>query len=138
LQRRFAEKFVTFESLNLRGWHLPDNLQKALDAKIAAQQAAEQQAFALRQAQIKAEQDLTEATGRANALKAQAEGEAGAITIRARAEAEANRLLGDSLTPDLIDYQQIQRWDGKLPVATGPSRPPRLRETVSISVTAGR
>jgi regulator of protease activity HflC (stomatin/prohibitin superfamily) len=136
LQRRFAVRFVTFESLNLRGWHLPENLQQALDAKIAAQQAAEQQAFALQQAQMKAEQDVTEATGRANALKAQAEGEAAAITIRAQADADANRLLGGSLTPDLIDYQQVQRWDGKLPVATGPSSPPRPTQTAPMRGTA--
>jgi regulator of protease activity HflC (stomatin/prohibitin superfamily) len=138
LQRRFAEKFVKFESLNLRGWHLPDNLQKALDAKIAAQQAAEQQAFALKQAQIKAEQDVTEATGRANALKAQAEGEAQATLVRARAQAEANKVLAQSLTPELIRYSQLQRWDGKLPVFNGGGATPLIDATSIISGTAGQ
>ena len=32
MRRRFGEKFVKFESLNLRGWHLPPNLEKALEA----------------------------------------------------------------------------------------------------------
>jgi regulator of protease activity HflC (stomatin/prohibitin superfamily) len=138
LQRRFGEKFVKFESLNLRGWHLPENLQKALDAKIAAQQAAEQQSFALKQAQIKAEQDVTEATGHANALKAQAEGEAQATLVRARAQAEANKLLAQSLTPELIRYQQLQRWDGKLPVFSGSGATPLIDATSIISGTTGR
>ncbi|PLS77700.1 MAG: hypothetical protein CYG59_22440, partial [Chloroflexi bacterium] len=45
LQRRFAAKNVKFESLNLRGWFLPEALQKALEAKVAAQQAAAQQQY---------------------------------------------------------------------------------------------
>ncbi len=57
IQERFAAKHVKFEALNLRGFHLPDNLQKALDTKITAQQAAEQQTFQLQQARTKAEQD---------------------------------------------------------------------------------
>jgi regulator of protease activity HflC (stomatin/prohibitin superfamily) len=138
LQRRFGDKFVKFESLNLRGWHLPENLQKALDAKIAAQQAAEQQSFALKQAQIKAEQDVTEATGHANALKAQAEGEAQATLVRAHAQAAANKELAQSLTPALIQYQQLQRWDGKLPLFSGGGVTPLIDATSIISGTAGR
>jgi regulator of protease activity HflC (stomatin/prohibitin superfamily) len=138
LQRRFGDKFVKFESLNLRGWHLPENLQKALDSKIAAQQAAEQQSFALKQAQIKAEQDVTEAKGRANALKEQAEGEAQATLTRAKAQAEANRVLAQSLSADLIRYEQLQRWDGKLPVFSGGNATPLIDATSIISGTAGR
>lgn len=135
LQRRFSDKFVKFESLNLRGWHLPDNLQKALDSKIAAQQAAEQQSFALKQAEIKAQQDKVQAEGEANALRAQAQGEADATTIRAKAQAEANKLLSQSLTPDLIRYQQLQRWDGKLPVFSGSGATPLIDATSIISGT---
>ena len=138
LQRRFGDKFVKFESLNLRGWHLPDNLQKALDAKIAAQQAAEQQQFALNQAKIKAEQDKVQAEGEANALRAQAQGEADATTIRAKAQAEANKQLAQSLTPELIRYQQLQRWDGKLPLFSGGGVTPLIDATSIISGTAGR
>ena len=124
IKQRFTEKAVNFESLNLRAWHLPDNLQKALEQKIAAQQAAEQQNFALQQAQVKAQQDKVAAEGQANALRAQAQGEADATKIRALAQAEANKELSQSLTPDLIRYQQLQRWDGKLPVFSGSGATP--------------
>ena len=124
LTRRFGSKFVKFESLNLRGWHLPENLQKALEQKIAAQQAAEQQKFALEQARTKAEQDQVQAQGEANALRARATGEADATKIRAQAQAEANKQLAQSLTGDLIRYQQLQRWDGKLPVFAGTGATP--------------
>ncbi|MBK9941292.1 MAG: prohibitin family protein [Kouleothrix sp.] len=138
LAKRFSAKFVKFESLNLRGWHLPENLQKALDAKITAQQAAEQQQYSLNQAKIKAEQDKVQAEGEANALRAQAQGEADATKIRAQAQAEANKLLALSLTPELIRYQQLQRWDGKLPVFSGGGATPLIDATSIISGTSGR
>ncbi|HNP72615.1 MAG TPA: prohibitin family protein [Kouleothrix sp.] len=138
LGKRFAAKYVKFESLNLRGWHLPDNLQKALDAKITAQQAAEQQQYSLNQAKIKAEQDKVQAEGEANALRAQAQGEADATKIRAQAQAEANKLLAQSITPELIRYQQLQKWDGKLPVFNGSGATPLIDATSIISGTSGR
>ena len=136
LTRRFGDKFVKFESLNLRGWHLPENLQRALEQKITAQQAAEQQTFALRQAEIKAEQDQVQAEGEANALRERAQGEADATKIRAEAQAEANRQLAESLTSDLIRYEQLQRWDGKLPVFNGGGATPLVDVTGVISGTA--
>ncbi len=135
LQRRFGAQFVKFEGLNLRGWHLPANLEKALDQKITAQQAAEQQSFALQQAQIKAEQDKVQAQGEANALRERAQGEADATKIRAQAQAEANKQLAQSLTSDLIQYSQLQRWDGKLPVFNGGGATPLV--DVNTLVGAG-
>lgn len=135
MQRRLGAKFVKFESVNLRGWHLPENLQKALELKITAQQAAEQQTFALKQAQIKAQQDQVQAEGEANALRARAEGEADATKIRAEAQAQANSQLSQSLTSDLIRYEQLQRWDGKLPVFNGGGATPLVDVTGVISGT---
>lgn len=135
IKQRFTEKYIRFEALNLRGWYLPDNLQKALDAKIAAQQAAEQQAFALKQAQVKAEQDKVQAVGEANAVRERAKGQADATKIQADAQASANKALSQSLTPDLIRYQQLQRWDGKLPVFSGSGATPLVDVTGVISPT---
>ena len=132
---RFKAKYINFESLNLRGWFLPESIQKALDAKITAQQAAQQQTFELEQAKIKADQDKVAAEGQANALRAQAQGEADATKIRAQAQAQANKELAQSLTPELIRYQQVQRWDGKLPVFSGSGATPLIDATSIISGT---
>jgi regulator of protease activity HflC (stomatin/prohibitin superfamily) len=96
------------------------------------------QKYQLAQAKVKAEQDVAQATGQANALKAQAEGEASATLTRAKAQAEANKLLSQSLTPELIRYQQLQRWDGKLPLFSGGGVTPLIDATSIISGTAGR
>lgn len=108
LREEFKKRHLELISFGIREVHLPPALQKALDAKIQAQQAAEQQSYALKQAQIKAEQAKVEAQGEAEATKA-----------RARGQAEANQLLSRSITPALIRYEQLQKWDGKLPVFTG-------------------
>jgi regulator of protease activity HflC (stomatin/prohibitin superfamily) len=138
LETEFTKRHMRLISFAVREVHLPQSLQTALDQKIQAQQAAEQQKYQLQQAMVKAEQDVAEATGRANALKAQAEGEAQATLTRARAQAEANRQLAQSLTPDLIRYQQLQRWDGKLPIFSGGGATPLIDATSIISGTAGR
>ena len=123
LKEEMVARHLTLVSFGIREVHLPSSLQSALDQKIQAQQAAEQQSYQLKQAQVKAEQDVAEATGRANALKAQAEGEAGAILTRAKAQREANSMLSQTLTQELIRSQQIQKWDGKLPIVTGSTAP---------------
>jgi regulator of protease activity HflC (stomatin/prohibitin superfamily) len=138
LNAEFAKRHLRLISFAVREVHLPQSLQTALDQKIQAQQQAEQQKYQLAQAKVKAEQDVAQATGQANALKAQAEGEAQATLTRAQAQSEANKLLSQSLTPELIRYQQLQRWDGKLPVFTGGGATPLIDATDIISGTAGR
>lgn len=112
LREEFARRHLDMVSFGIREVHLPDSLQEALNNKIQAQQQAEQQRYQLEQARVRAEQDKVEAQGRANALLVQAE-----------AQAEANRKLAESVTEPLIRYQQIQKWDGKLPVFTGGATP---------------
>jgi regulator of protease activity HflC (stomatin/prohibitin superfamily) len=123
LSTEFRRRHLELVSFGIREVHLPEALQQALDNKIQAQQAAEQQKYQLDQAKVKAEQDVAEATGQANALRATAEGEAQATLTRARAQAEANQVLAKSITDSLIRYQQVQRWDGKLPIFTSGTIP---------------
>ena len=136
LTDEFQKRHIRLISFAVREVHLPDQLTKALEQKITAQQAAEQQKYQLQQAETKAKQDVAEATGRANALEASAQGEAQATLTRAKAQAEANSELSKSLTPELIRYQQLQKWDGKLPVFSGSSATPFIDATSIISGTA--
>jgi prohibitin 2 len=119
LTSEFDRRHLTLVSFGIREVHLPQALQNALDMKIKAQQAAEQQKYMLDQAQVKAQQDVAQATGLANAAVAQAEGDAKATLTKAEAQAKANDLLSKSITQPLIQYEQLQRWDGRLPLLTG-------------------
>ena len=48
-----------------------------------------------------------------------AEAEAQKTSIAAEAQAEANRKIAESLSDTLIEYQKVQKWDGKLPTVSG-------------------
>lgn len=43
----------------------------------------------------------------------------GKTSIAADAQAEANRKIAESLSDSLIEYQKIQKWDGRLPTVSG-------------------
>ncbi len=131
LREEFDRRHLTLVSFGIREVHLPQALQRSLDTKIQAQQAAEQQKYQLAQAVVKADQDVAQATGLANAMKEQAEGEAQATLTKAKAQAQANDLLAKSVTPPLIQYEQIQRWDGRLPMFLGAAGTP-LVDVASI------
>jgi regulator of protease activity HflC (stomatin/prohibitin superfamily) len=75
------------------------------------------------QTQAKASIENQTAIARAEADKKvallKAEAEAEQLRIAAQAQAEANRVIQDSLTPELIELKKIEAWDGKLPTVVG-------------------
>lgn len=66
-----------------------------------------------------AEQKLLKAKTEAEEKKVTAQGNADAMLIEAEAEAKANKILSESVTDKLVDYKKIEKWDGKMPYATG-------------------
>lgn len=52
-----------------------------------------------------------------------AEADAQAKITAAEAEAEANRKIAESLTPELIEKQKIEKWNGSVPTVQGSSTP---------------
>ncbi len=64
-------------------------------------------------------------------LRARTKGEADATTIRAG----ANTQLTQRLTNALIQYQQVQRWNGKLPTFTDQGVVARVHMTALLSTT---
>jgi len=78
---------------------LPEAVQDSLNAKIQATQKALQLENEVAQARAQAEK---------------------AIAV-ARGEAEANRLKNNSITPQLLQYEALQKWDGHTPAVVGGS-----------------
>lgn len=87
---------------------LPESIQAALNSKQAAMQAAQQRENEVATANAQAQIDVAKATG-----------EAKAVTVKAQAQADANRILAASITPELVQYQGMLRWNGQLPVYNG-------------------
>ncbi len=89
-----------------------DAYNEAIQQKSIAQQNADKQKIENEVAIAKAEADKQVAI-------TNAEAEAQKTSIAADAQAEANTQLAESLSDTLIDYQKIQKWDGKLPTVRG-------------------
>ena len=60
-----------------------------------------------------ADQEKAKIENQTKIQKAQAEAES--QLIKAQAEAKANKVLSESLTHELVEYNKVQRWDGKNP-----------------------
>ena len=75
---------------------------------------------AIEEKQVAQQKLLTAETEKQTAI-AKAEAEAETIKIKAQAEAEANKVLSESITNNVIEYNKIEKWDGKLPQVTGGS-----------------
>lgn len=75
---------------------------------------------AIEEKQVAQQKLLTAETEKQTAI-AKAEAEAETIKIKAEAEAKANKVLSESITSNIIEYNKIEKWDGKLPQVTGGS-----------------
>lgn len=91
-------------------FHFPQNVISALNAKIEANQRAQQRENELREAEAEAKKQI-----------AKAEGQAKCLILQAESEAKANSVLAKSVTSELIQWQAIQKWDGKLSIVSGNS-----------------
>lgn len=101
----------------------PANVIAALNSKIEATQRAEQRENELREAEAQAKKDIAKTDGSARCMVIEAESQAKSNLIKAESEARANKLIADSLTPELVQWQGVQRWDGKLPQVSGQTTP---------------
>ena len=93
-------------------FHFPQNVITALNSKIEANQRAQQRENELREAEAEAKKQI-----------AKAEGQARCAILQAESESKANLLLSQSVTQELIQWQAVQKWDGKLPTVTSGATP---------------
>lgn len=84
--------------------NVPEIVTEALNRKIEATQKAQQR-----------ENELRESEAEAKKIVAKAKGEAESLIIDAKSKAQANDLINKSLTPELLKWKHIEKWDGKLP-----------------------
>jgi hypothetical protein len=69
-------------------------------------------------AKLDAQTKLERARASAEAKLINAKASAEAAIINAKGQAEANRLLTESLTPMILEYAKVNRWNGKLPTTS--------------------
>ena len=99
----FADRGITITVLGMKdGIQYDDpSVQSAINAAFVANRESEAQA-------VKNQTKI-------DAAKADAD----AMLIKANAEAEANKVMSESITEELLKKQMYEKWDGKLPTISG-------------------
>ena len=117
LTAALGKRGITVEAISLTQFEFSQELNAAIEKKIIAEQEALQAKNELEKTKVEAQKAEEQARGQALARKAEAEGEAEAIRMKAEAQAEANTKLAESLqeNKNVLIYEAIQKWDGKLP-----------------------
>jgi regulator of protease activity HflC (stomatin/prohibitin superfamily) len=103
-----AEGSVTIESVQLREIGLPVKIKEQIERVQIANQESERVRYEVLRAKQEAEKRAAQATGEAEAKRIEAQGRADAVTIEAKAQAVANKSIAESLTPSLLNMQQIE------------------------------
>ena len=130
IKEKFEPYGIIVDNVSLIDIDADDETRASVQKKVNAQQSLElaqiEQKTANVQAQkdkevalIQAEQEREVAAINAEKQKIKAEGDAEAIRIKAEAEAEANSKIAKSLTPELIEKQKIDKWNGNVPTVSG-------------------
>lgn len=112
LNQKYGEGAVFINKVVINNMDFEEAYNTAIQQKSIAQQNADKQKIENEAAIAKAEADKQVAI-------TNAEAEAQKTSIAADAQAEANRKIAESLSDTLIEYQKIQKWDGKLPTVSG-------------------
>jgi regulator of protease activity HflC (stomatin/prohibitin superfamily) len=109
---RLSNSNLIVTDLSIVNFQFDSKYQDAIEAKQVAEQRA-----------LTAQNDLRRIEVEAKQTEARAQGEANSALIGARAEAERQELLRRTITPELVQWQAIQRWNGVLPTVTGDDIP---------------
>lgn len=134
LKDKFDEYGIIIDTVNFTNISTDDETQAAIQKKVNAQQELELAKIEANTAKVQAnkdkevaliaaEQEKEKASIEAERKKIAAEGDAEAVKIEANAEAEANKKIAESLTPELIEKQKIEKWNGKVPQIQGSATP---------------
>jgi regulator of protease activity HflC (stomatin/prohibitin superfamily) len=112
LTKKFVEDGFDVTQFTINETRVPDAVTQAINAKVAMVQEAQKAEQEVRKTEALAKQKITAAEGDATARK-----------LRADADAYANERISKSLTPALIEYMKVTKWDGKLPEVTSGGTP---------------
>lgn len=130
LKQKFEPYGIIIDTVNFTSISTDEETQAAIQKKVNAQQELELANIEAKTAKVQAdkdkevaliaaEQEKEKASIEAEQAKITAEGKAEAKRISAEAEAEANKKIAESLTPELIEKQKIDKWNGDVPKVQG-------------------
>lgn len=108
IKQKLSVAGIVVEDLNIIDWDFSDEYIQAIEQK----QVAEQN---LIRAETEKQQALVQAQAQADALIIEANARAQQILIEAEATAKYNDMIKASINQELISFETVNKWDGKLP-----------------------
>lgn len=119
LSEKVSNYGIVVDEFNIVNFSFSPEFDAAIEAKQIAEQnkikAQTEKDKKVIDAEAQAAEKKIAAEADAEAIRLKAEAEAQAIKLKAEAQAEANALLNNSLSKNVLYYQQLQKWDGKYP-----------------------
>jgi len=113
LDRELRDKGFIIDMIAFVGeMRVDQEVMKSINMTISASQKA-----------IEAQNKVVQSKAEADQKIEEARGEAEGITLVAQAKAQANKILTESLSPELLQYEALQNWNGVLPQVTGEAIP---------------
>lgn len=112
LQQRLSPYGILVKQFTINELRAPQPVIEAINTKNVMQQQALTAQNQLQKNRFDALGDSIKAAGRAKAILTEAE-----------AQAKANDLLSRSITPTLVQYETVKRWNGVLPQVSGGATP---------------
>lgn len=85
------------DSVNITDFGFTEEFSRAIEAKQVAQQKAEQAEYELQRIKVEADQKIAEARG----------------------ETESMKLRQSAITPEILNFNAVQKWNGVLPQVLG-------------------
>ena len=105
---KLKDKPVSVESVQLREIILPTKIKDQIERVQIANQEAQRVKYEVQRAKQEAEKKAALAKGEADKARIEAQGRADAVTIEAASQSKANKIIAESLTPQLLKMQQIE------------------------------
>lgn len=101
----FAEVGIEVDMLSFNSEiRVDEKIRESINAVITATQRASEAENKVKQIKAEADQAIEKARG-----------ESESVLVKAKKEAEANDILTKSLSPELLRYKAVEKWDGILP-----------------------
>ena len=121
LNEKLTKDGISITDVNIIDFDFSETYISAIEAKQVAEQtyqkAKTEQNQLTMEKQAEAERKIIDANAALEVSKIEAE----AVEFAGQKEAAANKAISESLTPELVEYNKINRWDGKLPTVSGSS-----------------
>lgn len=133
LSARLSPRGIITETVSITNFEFSPVFTAAIESKVSAQQAVFEAQNKLERVKVEAQQAEALAIGLANAAIQEATGKAKAIQIVTDAQVEANKKLGTTLTPEILQYIMLDRFGNNIQLWVVPGGSDMVLPSPSVS-----